>query len=159
MVRNRHVIIFGRFGGILCVTIAHKLDRVATSVLAKAKSTAHTKNTITHNNQDELPPPYPPAACPSPTMGWSAVPSIHVHVAVAVALAPYGPILGACYQVGQCHGWLTCLGSLNKRTKNSVLVGLRCPPLNAETPQSTARLVVDCSRGEVGDELWLGGIA
>jgi hypothetical protein len=49
----------------------------------------HIQNTIHTQQQIEPPPPYPPAALPSLSMGRSAALTIHG------AMAPYGSVSGA----------------------------------------------------------------
>ena len=73
------------------------------SWLAKRTVQDETQQHKTHNNQHEMPPPCPPAALPSPSMGRTEVPPTHD------ATASYGPMLVACGLVWRCHGQFLCL--------------------------------------------------
>ena len=66
-------------------------------------NTQNTKHK-THNNQHELPPPYPPAALHSPSMGRSAALTTHG------AASSYGPMLSASGRVLQHGSWFPCFG-------------------------------------------------
>ena len=76
---------------------------ISTSRLDKSRVQDETQQQKTHDNRHEMPPPCPPVALPSPSMGRSAAPTTHGVV------ASYGPMLGACGLVWQRHGWFLCL--------------------------------------------------
>ncbi len=63
----------------------------------------HTKHN-THNNQNELPPPYPPLAMPSLSMGRLLAPPTNG------TAAPYGPMQGTRGRVWRQDSWFACLG-------------------------------------------------
>jgi hypothetical protein len=65
-----------------CIKVGHfafaKKYQVSTSQLAKNTVQDKTQQHKTRNNQHEMPPPCPPVALPSPSMGRSAAPPTHV---------------------------------------------------------------------------------
>jgi hypothetical protein len=61
----------------------------------------------THNNQNELPPPYPPAALPSLSIGRAVAPPN------LGAATPQGSTASAWWRVRDRHGWFPCLGHWN----------------------------------------------
>jgi hypothetical protein len=105
-----HVIIFGWFGGTFMLWM-HKSwqfrlvsDQVSTCRLAKNTVQHKTQQHKTHNNQHEMPPPYPPAALPSPSMGRAVAPPTHGAEAAKV------PKQGVRCRVCAQRGWFLCFG-------------------------------------------------
>ena len=77
----------------------------------QGNTTQHTKHT-THNNQHELPPPYPPAVMLSASTGRSMALTTHG------AASSYGPMLSANGRVLQHGGWFPCFRSNDQAQKN-----------------------------------------
>jgi hypothetical protein len=88
--------------------------------------TTHNPQPTTHNSQyqDEPPPPYPPAALPSLSMGRAVAPPN------LGAMTPYGSTASARWQVPDCHGWFSCLGHQNA-TRQKLERGTGSRPLVA----------------------------
>ena len=74
----------------------------------QGNTTQHTKHT-THNNQHELPPPYPPAVMLSASTGRSMALTTHG------AASSYGPMLSANGRVLQHGGWFPCFRSNDQK--------------------------------------------
>jgi hypothetical protein len=79
-------------------------DQISTCWLAKSKIQHKTQQHKTHNNQHEMPLPYPPEALPSPSMGRLVAPPTHGTEATKV------PKQGIWCQVCTQRGWLPCSG-------------------------------------------------
>ncbi len=79
-------------------------DQVSTCWLAKSMVQHKTKQHKTHDNQHEMPPPHPPAALPSPSMGRPVAPPTHFADATKV------PKQGVWHQVCTQRGWFPCSG-------------------------------------------------
>ena len=106
----------GCFCGVFLSTVAQSLlictlsRSISTRWFAKniklKNNYASKHNTIhkTQNNQHELPPPFPPEALHSPSMGWSAALTTHG------AMSSYGSMLSASGRALQHSGWLPCFG-------------------------------------------------
>ncbi len=77
-------------------------DWVSTSWLAKSMVQHETQQYKTHNNQHEMPPLYPPAALPSPSIGRPVVPPTHGAEATEV------PKQGIWRWVCARRGWFPC---------------------------------------------------
>ncbi len=71
--------------------------------------TTHNPQPTTHNSQhqDEPPPPYPPAASPSLSMGRAVAPP---NLGAAI---PHGSTASAWWRVCDRRGWFSCLGHRN----------------------------------------------
>ncbi len=90
-----------------CTKVGHfwlVLDQISTCWLAKSTVQHKTQQNKTHNNQHEIPPPYPPAALPSPSMGRPVVPPTHGTEATKV------PKQGIWSWVCAWGGWFPCSG-------------------------------------------------
>ncbi len=79
-------------------------DQVSTCWLAKSMVQHKTQQHKTHNNQHEMPPPYPPTALPSPSMGRPVAPP--THGAETTKVPKEGVRRRVC---AQC-GWFSCSG-------------------------------------------------
>ncbi len=79
-------------------------DKIPTCWLAKSTVQHETQQHKTHNNQDEMPPPYSPVALPSPSMGRPVAPPKHGAEATKV------PKQGVRHQVCAQCSWLPCSG-------------------------------------------------
>jgi hypothetical protein len=86
---------------------------ILASLPVRVNKTRHNHITqhTTHNNQNELPPPYPPPTLPSLSMRRLLAPPTNV------AAAPYGPTQGARGWVWRRDGWFACLGGKMKPHK------------------------------------------
>ena len=74
----------------------------------QANTTQHTKHKK-HNNQHELPPPYPPAVLHSPYMGRSAALTISL-----AAASSYGPMIRASSWVFAARQSVPLFGSTKR---------------------------------------------
>ena len=109
----RHLIISGSGLGVFVVAFYLQCTKVclfvtlppsmSTSRLAKSTVQDKTQQHKTHNNQHEMPPPCPPVALPSLSMGWIEAPPTHG------VTASYGPMLVAHGLVWWCHSQFLCL--------------------------------------------------
>jgi hypothetical protein len=88
-------------------------DQISTCRLAKSMVQHETQQHKTHNNQHEMPPPYPPAALPSPSMGRPVVPPTHGAEATKV------PKQGILHRVCARRGWLPCSGCRTETPQKS----------------------------------------
>ncbi len=79
-------------------------DQVSTCRFAKSTVQHKTQQHKTHNNQHEMPLPYPPAALPSPSKGRLVAPPTHGAEATKV------PKQGIRHRVSAQHGWFPCSG-------------------------------------------------
>ncbi len=77
-------------------------DQISTCWLAKSMVQHKTKQHKTHNNQYEMPPPYPPAALPSPSMVRPVAPP--KHGAEVTKVPKQGVRCWVCAQ----RSWLPC---------------------------------------------------
>ncbi len=84
----------------------------------QGNTTQHTKHK-THNNQHELPPPYPPAVLLSASMGRSRALTTHG------AASSYGPMLSANGRVLQHGGWFPCFRSNDQAQQNREMDGAK----------------------------------
>jgi hypothetical protein len=89
-------------------------DQFSTSRLAKSTAQHKTQLHKTHNNQHEMPQPYPPADLPSPTMGRPAAPPTHGAAATKV------PMQGVRRWIGTRGSWFPCLGCCTETHKKSL---------------------------------------
>ncbi len=79
-------------------------DQISTCWLAKSMVQHKTQQHKTHNNQHEIPPLYPLAALPSPSMGRPVAPPTHGAEATKV------PQQGIWRRVCAQRGWFTWFG-------------------------------------------------
>ncbi len=79
-------------------------DRIPTCWLAKSTVQLKKQQHITHNNQHEIPPPYPPVVLPSPSMGRPVTPPSHGAEATKV------PKQSVQRRVCAWHDWFPCSG-------------------------------------------------
>jgi hypothetical protein len=88
-------------------------DQVSTCRLAKSTVQHKTQQHKTHNNQHEMPPSYPPAALPSPSMSRSVAPPTHGAEATKV------PKQGVWRRVSASCGWFPCSGCHTETPRKS----------------------------------------
>jgi hypothetical protein len=88
-------------------------DRISTCRLAKSTVQHKTQQHKTHNNQHEMPPPYPPVALPSPSMGTPVAPSTHGAEATKL------PKQGVRHRVCTGRGWFPCSGRRTETPQKS----------------------------------------
>jgi hypothetical protein len=88
-------------------------DQVSTCRLAKSTVQHETQQHKTHNNKHDMPPPNPPAALPSRSMGWPVAPPTHCTEATKVTKQ------GIRRQVSARRGWFPCSGRRTETPQKS----------------------------------------
>jgi hypothetical protein len=121
-------------------------DQLSTCWLAKSTVQHKTQQHKTHNNQHEIPPPYPPAALPSPSTGRPMVPPTHGTEATKV---PKQCI--RCQVCAQC-GWFPCSRRCTDTPQKSERWGGSWPyGQNSVKTHNNQPEIDDSSRRDVGE--------
>jgi hypothetical protein len=119
-------------------------------MIMQGNTTQHTKHK-THNNQHELPPPYPPAAFLSPSMGRSRALTTHG------AASSYGPMLSANGRVLQHDGWFPCFRSNDQAQQSREMDGAKAFIGRCLIERSNNQLSVSVMGGRFPiEEVWPG---
>ncbi len=121
-------------------------DQVSTCRLAKSTVQHKTQQHKTHNNQHEMPRPYPPTALPSPSMGRPVAPPTHGVEATKV------PKQGIRHRVCAQHGWFPWSGCHTETPQKSERCLIKTHNNQPEINDSSRRDIGERARG--GWSMW-----